>query len=325
VEQKEHEFYGDEPPNSSDAVTTMQAENPSDPSAMANIYGTAMHESRVAKRRSKDMARFLHHYARWNAHDESASLERNMGETVCTRLAPVVREAIAFNGNEYVFGGKGLSFIHAAFSELLECRSMIQHSYVFSFFRYKSTSTLKYKLLKRHISEKLAFEQFQSELELMTEQISDVVARHHIRATQTQIIFLTAAAAEKRKEFSNVMINALLEEKKDGRREEKREAKTANRLLGGGLDTVVGLTASRTASGSDREPISRSDSEDSDAAAEAVRESLVEFLASTGYGAGSEYNTTDEEISDWACGACTYVNSGGRRCDVCGTRKGLAP
>lgn len=322
MEQKEHESYNDEPPDDVDAAMALLPETGGDPRLMQITYGTAMHESRVAKKRSKDMARFLHHYARWNAHAESAALERNMGETVCTRLAPVVREAIAFNGDEHVFGGKGLSFIHAAFLELLECRSMLRHSYAFSFFRYKSTSIDKYKLLKRHISEKLAFEQFQSELELMTEQISDVVARLHIRATQTQITFLTAAAAEKRKEFSNVMINILLEEKKEANRVKKRDDRDVRRLFGGGLDTIIGLAAGRPSSGAAvGESLSRSESEESDAAAEAVRESLDEFLANTGSGSLFEYNSSDEEISDWACSACTYVNSEGRRCDMCGTRK----
>lgn len=284
---------------------------------MEITYGTAMHESRAAKRRSKDMARFVHHYARWTAHGESAALERQMGETVCTRLSLVVREAISFNGSEHIFGGKGLSFIHAAFSELLECRSMLQHSYAFSFFRYKSTSTEKYKLLKRHVSEKSAFEHFQSELELMTEHISDVVARSHIRATQTQIDFLTAAAAEKRKEFSNVMINILLEESKDFFRERTRVVNGATLLPGSGLDTVVGMTDTVSSYRAFRP---RGAFHDGDIADRAVQESLEEFIANTGSDFLFEYGS-DEEDNDWACSACTYVNAGGMRCDLCGSHR----
>ena len=54
------------------------------------------------------MARFLHHYTRWNAHGESATLERKMCDTVCSRLAPVVEAAIDFEGSPtFNFGGKG--------------------------------------------------------------------------------------------------------------------------------------------------------------------------------------------------------------------------
>ena len=54
------------------------------------------------------MARFLHHYTRWNAHGESATLERKMCDTVCSRLAPVVEAAIDFDGSPtFNFGGKG--------------------------------------------------------------------------------------------------------------------------------------------------------------------------------------------------------------------------
>jgi Ariadne domain len=298
-------------------TAAMLADTNVDPSTMDATYGTAMHESRIAKKRSMDMDRFLHHYARWNAHEESSVLEGRMRDSVCTRLAPVVREAIAFNGDEYILDGKGLSFIHEAFAELVECRSLLRHSYAFSFFRYKSSSAKKYKLQKRHISEKLAFEQFQSELELMTEQISDVVARSHIRATRSQIRFLTAVTSEKRKEFSNVMINILLEEQKDANRDKKKEMRgAATQLAGGGLDTIVGLASRANVDGL----VSRTESDESD---DAVRESLQEFLTNTGSGFLYEYTSDEDEgdYADWACSACTYVNAGGRRCDMCGTYK----
>lgn len=251
-----------------------------------------------------------------------------MGDAVCFRLAPVVDEALKFHGDEYIFGGKGLSFIHDAFLELFECRSMLQHSYAFSFTRYKSTNTKKYKLTKRHISEKLAFEQSQSVLELMTEQISDVVARSHIRATQTQITFLTAVTSEKRKEFSNLMINILLDEQKEDMREKRKDASGPVHSLSHGLDTIVGLASGiqrSTETMQTQGALSRTVSSDSDHAAEsAVRESLQEFLTNTGSASLYEYTSDDDEMADfteWPCSACTYVNTGGIRCDICQTAK----
>jgi hypothetical protein len=71
-------------------------------------YGTAVHAARMAWRQKYEMARFLHHYTRWEAHKDSASLEKHMADTVCSRLAPVVEAAIDFNGfDDFNFGGKG--------------------------------------------------------------------------------------------------------------------------------------------------------------------------------------------------------------------------
>jgi len=322
VEEAEHDAYDDDEKLSAEVTVAALnfAEDMGDPRTMEVVYGTAMHETRAAKKRSKEMARFLHHYRRWHAHAESAALEGQMGNTVCSRLAPVVREVIDISGSEYVFGGKGLSFIHAAFTELLECRSLLQYSYAFSFFRYKSTSSsYKYKLMRRRASEKLTFEQTQSELELMTEQISDVVARSHIRATQTQITFLTAVASGKRKEFSNVMINILLQERKEEMSEQKKavrpersdERSRASFLSGGNLlDNIV--------SGDTTPSQSESDASGFD---EAIRESLEGYLAAVSAASGLlDYTSDDDEAdSDWACGACTYVNAGGRQCEMCGT------
>jgi hypothetical protein len=86
----------------------MDAENLEVPNDQG--YGTAIHSARMAWKEKQEMARFLHHYDRWEAHIDSASLERNMGETACARLAPVVEAAIDFNGfHDFNFGGKGKS------------------------------------------------------------------------------------------------------------------------------------------------------------------------------------------------------------------------
>lgn len=288
---------------------------------MASTYGTAEHESRAARKRSKAMSRFLHHYQRWHAHAESAALESQMAETVCSRLAPVVREVIDFSGSEYVFGGKGLSFIHAAFTELSECRSLLQHSYAFSFLRYKSSSTLRYSRLTRQLyTEKMAFEQTQASLELMVEQISDVVARSHIRATQTQIAFLTAVTAEKRKDFSNVIINALVQEKKEASQKgnNERQGSAGSRQLEGGALVAQNLLESIVRVGARDE-----DSAGTDASGlydGNVGDAFASYLAAVSSTNGLlDYSSDDEAISDWACAACTYVNAGGRRCEMCGS------
>lgn len=169
VDQKDqHEFYDTPPADPSKAARTVED---MDPRTMASTYGTAKHSARAAHRKSRHMARFLHHYRRWNAHADSSALERAMGDSSCTRLAAVVKAATEFNGfDDFDFDGEGLSFVHNAFFELFECRSLLQHSYAYSFFRYKMSYGMAYRQAKRRMSEKAAFEQLQSELEMLTEQ-----------------------------------------------------------------------------------------------------------------------------------------------------------
>jgi hypothetical protein len=123
-EEEGHEFY-DKPPNPDETSPTsvamaVAAQNPgasneeimNSPEVMAQTYGTAMPASRVAYKKAKEMKRFLHHYTRWNAHLESAALEKNMSENVCTRLAPVVDAAAEFACDKnFNFDGKGMCFL----------------------------------------------------------------------------------------------------------------------------------------------------------------------------------------------------------------------
>jgi hypothetical protein len=281
------------------------------------------------------MARFLFHYQRYSAHAESAGLERKMSETSCERLAPVVAAAIEFDASpDFNFGGKGLSFVHSAFIELNECRSVLQHSYVFSFFRYKPVHPRNYKFLKRLVKEKLTFEQIQAELEMMTEQMSNVVARSHLRATQAQITFLTATSADKRKEFSNLMIHILNDEAKEARsdseagdgQEQEKSFRDRNRLLLNGTNSrITGLaTTARVAdTGQSNRETPGEDSEDNEAIEQALRASLEEFMSNTG---SRDVLEMDGDISgdqgmDWPCSACTYMNNGGRQCAMCGTQR----
>ena len=116
----------------------------------------------------------------------------------------------------------GLSFIHAAFTELLECRSMLQHTYPFAFYRYHKRSPKSYRFKSFLQNEKSNFEYLQSELEMLTEQMSDIVARKHLRATMTQIMFLTSATAEKRIELTMFMMRIATEQRKKADEKKKK-------------------------------------------------------------------------------------------------------
>ena len=101
--EESHEFY-DTPPPTPEPIPEGDAAE----AAEQDGYGTAIHATRVALKNANEMNRFLHHFRRWSAHSESAALERNMANTVCSRLAPVVEAAIDFKGSsDFNFGGKG--------------------------------------------------------------------------------------------------------------------------------------------------------------------------------------------------------------------------
>lgn len=277
-----------------------------------------MHETRAARYRSAKMDRFLHHFQRWTAHRESAALESHMMETSHTRLEPVVKEAIAFAGTEYLFDGRGLSFVYNAFTELLECRSMLQHSYAFSFLRYASTKKNRYRIPSKRRREKSNFERLQAELELLTEQVSDVVARAHLRATLIQIVYLTKGAGQKRLEFTHFMATVLAEEQ-----EEENEPSSSR------VDDIVSFDEQLE----DLFPGLRRNFGDDvgfgeDRGEMLIRESLRNMLRRNGLESvfredNARITDVDEAadgvIQDWACTACTYVNSGGRSCVLCFT------
>jgi hypothetical protein len=183
------------------------------------------------------------------------------------------------------------------------------------------------------------FEQFQSELEMMTEQMSDVVARTHLRATQTQIMFLTCEAAEKRRNLSNFLIAVLDDERKEERENAERENDAQHRSIPPPID--IGGMLARLQSGvpvrnehddmdSDDNGVTdpypgrrqRREIEEEAAMQEALQASLQAFIAES---QSHETDGSNEEaegpFTEWSCEACTYMNSRGRTCAMCGTTR----
>jgi len=358
-----HDFY-DTPPSAEEQSVESPptpAERPDAPHLADQGYGSAVHSARSAWKKSRTMARFLHHYRRWIAHAESAALERHMADTACSRLAPVIEAAIEFSGfPDFNFGGKGLAFIHGAFTELLECRSLLQHSYAFAFTRYPNGSTFRSnRELKAREREKGTFEQLQSELETLSEQLSDIVARSHLRATQTQIMFLTSTSAEKRREFTVLLISILEEARKEEEKKKENEVKGNHpvhpsggsdrysqrpwdvamappwrrRTIGdpfnslhqetfpvrtlpplmppgmGGLHTWGGRGPDRDDGGGGIERVLHTGNRNQ-------RATVHETYDGQDFDASS---AGDRWAANWDCIACTYMNSHGRFCAMCGT------
>jgi ankyrin repeat protein len=314
---EEHEFY-DTPPDPAE-VRALTNEDLSNPTRMQVIYGTAMHESRVAHKKSREVDRFIHHYHRWSAHSQSRSLESKMRESVCKRLKPVVKASKEFTGDpSFNFGDKGLSFIHSAFTELDECRSVLLQSYPFAFYRYTPVDLRhrRYRHVRQLlIQEKRQFENLQSELEMLVEQMSDIVARTHLRANQSQIHFLTVTTADKRKDFANCLIALFAEEKR-----KLKTALSSSELEGESVTRITGLAGvAPLEGGSGSDPFAEN-------LREAVQTSLENFrlrmespelseVDSDGFG-----DQMDTLLPPWSCLDCTFFNEDRDVpfCEMCG-------
>jgi hypothetical protein len=143
-----------------------------------------------------------------------------------------------------------------------------------------------------------------------------------------QIMFLTTATSEKRRAFSNLMLTILVNERKtqDGSSSDvlarwKKKSRPKKRLPSGILDSIVGVAAADNDdenNNGDRGSSTESDGETAGELEAAIRASLDEFEANVG--ALDVLNVDNNDApSDWPCQACTYVNSSGRRCAMCGS------
>jgi hypothetical protein len=187
---------------------------------------------------------------------------------------------------------------------------------------------------------------------MITEQMSDIVARTHLRATQTQIMSLTCEAAEMRSNLSNFLIPIL-----DG---EKKEPE--NNAQPRSLPPPIGRNFARFARAPMRNEHDDMDSDDNGvtdpytrhrqrtgteieeeaAMQEAQQASLLSLIAAHDEEAAMQearqaslrsliaesqsHETGDTEeaegpFAEWSCEACTYMNSRGRTCAMCGTAR----
>jgi hypothetical protein len=250
----------------------------------------------------------------------------SMGRRLLILVAKVsinygVLSSIRRTFTDCVSNHSGLSFVHSAFTELLECRSVLKQSYAFSFFRYPALYQFRrYGQLSNRRREKLDFERFQSELEMMTEQMSDIVARAYLRATQVQIIFLTAGAAEKRNEFANFMFSILNDERKEEilERAERASRSAKPSPTSETISTRRHRHATPSPLGALGRVVDDSWSSDNDNAQDdGIRSSLDEFLSRAAPLDPPERN--ENPVRMWSCSACTYMNSRGSRCAMCGS------
>lgn len=156
----------------------------------------------------------------------------------------------------------------------------------------------------------------------MTEQMSDIVARAHLRATQMQIMFLTAGAAEKRTEFTNLMFSILNEEQKEHAMDKAEKVSKSPRSSpnrGRVSSTRRYRHGAPSPLGALGRVVDDSWSPDNDNVVDndPIRSTLDEFL--TQAAALDPQQRAENATRMWACSACTYMNTNpGFRCAMCG-------
>ena len=216
--------------------------------------------------------------------------------------------------------------------ELQECRSILRHSYAFAYCRYPSSSARRSGLsyLDGFHRERKLFQRLQYELETVTEQLSDIVARSHLRATQVQIQHLTARTADSRKALTFLVLNILNEEKMKEKMDEKSKGFTSDngtiRPPSSALSDYLAQQrrSERRSNETDNVGLVGRADNDLDLAMNALRMNLDRRRRTAMNDDISSDDDDDEAPTQmWRCPACTFMNNnGGRLCGMCGTHRG---
>ena len=108
--------------------------------------------------------------------------------------------------------------MQAAFDELAHCRLILRNSYAYAFYvldhERPENKVTGHRRLQRRVRDTLRarrndFEGTQSEMEMLTENLSEIVARRYIRATCREIRNATRMATLKRTEFYSTLLRNL--------------------------------------------------------------------------------------------------------------------
>jgi len=141
-----------------------------------------------------------------------------------------------------------LEFLHLGFIELIKCRNILKGSFAFAFYAFEKETETSDDIVDPHmlifeqlgitefvenrrystpkskskkdaipvnpythtlLRRKRTFEFLQSDLEMLTEMLSDVVARRRLRASKNQIMEASRAARNKRVEFEDMILNCI--------------------------------------------------------------------------------------------------------------------
>ena len=295
---------GEEPPNTADGG-----------------LGSAQEETERMRQQSRATSRLIHHFTRFVAHQESLAKEQALREGTRDRLRGLRRAEDA------------TGCVDAAFEELRECRALLRDSYAHAFFAFRGVRRRRDDPYAHRSDREVAlgiFEQAQSELELLTELLSDIAARRRLRATRRQIGNATAAAASARRDFRDAIERGVLPPEAAQRR--RKKAKKAKRR-GASAASKAGKAAAEAHGADDAVGglLRLAMDEHGDApSAQAESRRRVLSAGEGEEGAGAEdamlrhaiLLSLQQDDDEWQCASCTLLNAqDAQLCSLCARPK----
>lgn len=148
----------------------------------------------------EEMNRFVHYYSRYRNHEHSLSIEKSLLESAkakMLKLAQALKRSSSSASSGAVTAEAETSFITDAVQQLLKARRVLKHSYIFGYY-------LNDAGIKKHV-----FEFIQTELEEITEAMSEMISRPYLRTPRSKIIETACMLAAKRLEFVEAIAKGL--------------------------------------------------------------------------------------------------------------------
>ncbi|XP_063695065.1 ankyrin repeat and IBR domain-containing protein 1-like isoform X8 [Bolinopsis microptera] len=143
-------------------------------------------------RKASKFQRFMHYYTRYHNHEMSHRLEEPLLSTA--KMKMIAMAAVA-EGDP---GALDTSFIEDSVKELLKARRVLRASYPYGYY------------LQDGMHRKMLFEAMQNELEEVTEQLSQMVARVYLRTPKAKIIETALLLQQNRLKFVDAVANGLI-------------------------------------------------------------------------------------------------------------------
>ncbi|CAG9860493.1 unnamed protein product [Phyllotreta striolata] len=158
--------------------------------------GSLIIEALDRNNQMQEMSRFLHFYTRFKNHENSRKLEEILLNSVKQKMEVLASSLGQSKGDEVT--DKSTKFIEDGVRELLKARRVLCGSYVYGFY------------LEDDGINKTIFEFMQNELEEVTENLSEMIARPYLRTPKAVIIQTSALVRRKRHEFVRAVEQGLI-------------------------------------------------------------------------------------------------------------------
>lgn len=153
----------------------------------------AIAEAKEQSKKTYELNRFVHYYARYKNHLNSYELEKPLLANISSRTKNLSKFAPDESAEPLDF-----TFIQDSINELLRSRKVLSSSYAYGYF------------LKDCGYNKTIFEYLQNELEVSVEALSGLVGRNYLRGSKQRIMHTTQLVAAARHRFLLCIVRGLL-------------------------------------------------------------------------------------------------------------------